>query len=224
MAAADIVFFWFISGAFWPHYLLSTLAPLSLLAGAAVRPGFKRTCRIATLQWITAGLAALGFLITNPFLLIGKGAVTQYGFSGTPREAVSECARHIRSNTTPDDLIISDPFVALEARRIKVVRFRDNWGLILWMNRMIDEGRYRDAVDELSQLPFGDVRKWSQRFWMPMIQTAFTSGRVGAVIPNYELPLPDNRLRELGYQRSFQNRFYTVWTRSPSVLVSQTGK
>ena len=191
------------------------------MAGYAVHPGRTRSRLTIRLQWVTTLIAVTAFLIADPGLLVGIGAVTQYGFSGTPRTMVTDCARHIRAHTRPDDLIISDPFIALVSERIKVVRFKDNWGLIIWMNRMIDKGAYRDAVKALSKRSFGDVRAWSQQFWMPLVQTAFASGKVGAVVPNYELPLPGSMLEKCGLRKTFKNRFYIVWTRPPD---SQSGR
>ena len=246
MIAADLGFFWFVSGAFWPHYLLSTLPAASLLAGmaasgiAALAAGPKWTGSEGALQsaalpvsvnmeinparfsknrsaTILAVLAACiaAMQVWLPESLIGSGSTERFGFSGTPRREVADAARVIRDNTAESDLIISDPFIGLEARRIKVVRFKDNWGLILWMQRMMERGEYREAVAKLSQLPFGEIRLKSHQYWMPLIETAFANGEVGAVQPNYELPLDGTQLAAAGMRIVYQSPNYTIWARKP---------
>ncbi len=216
MVSADLVFFWFVSGAFWPHYLLSTLPSLALLAGLAIwewgrllaRQG-RRWVRIESL--IMAGAVTLGIIVWNPGVLIGAGAVEQYGFQGTPRQEIEACGEFIKTRTTPDDVIISDPFIALVSERIKVVRFKDNWGLVLWMNTMMDQGKYRENVEKLSGQSFGHIRKLSQEYWMPLIETAFYQGNLGAIQPNYELPLPPDYMMNYGFGKGFESEHYTIW-------------
>lgn len=213
LITADLVFFWIVSGAFWPHYLLSTIPFLALMAGAAAGLISKtHKHRMIVMMFLFAvGIAAIQ--IHDPAVLIGKGAADNFGFSGIPRQDVETAAQTIRDNTSESDLIISDPFIALESQRIKVVRFKDNWGLILWMNRMMDEGKYQQAVKELSKKRFGEVRRQSHMYWMPLIDTAFAENKVGAVQPNYELPLNPARLQHESLKLRLQNEHYTIWTR-----------
>ncbi|MCD4655197.1 glycosyltransferase family 39 protein [bacterium] len=221
----DLVFFWFISGAFWPHYLLSTLPFAALLSGLFLsfigkiaenyivhaREKCENFRLLAALIIFGTVLAAIQF--HSPGAMTGKEAADQFGFSGTPRLEVAQAAKTIRENTSETEMIISDPFIALEAQRIKVVRFKDNWGLILWMNRMIEQGEYREAAKKLSSQRFGDIRRKSQNYWMPLIETAFAKGDVGAVQPNYELQLNDVYLKKLNFKQTYSGSHYTIWTR-----------
>jgi len=158
LVAGDLVFFWFISGAFWPHYLLSTLPFAALIAAAfldsigkeiwmasktnlAEHNSLAKNVKLPVSLIICAVLIAI-MQIYFPGAMIGEGAADNFGFSGIPRAEVASAAKAIRDNTSETDKIIADPFIALEAQRIKVVRFKDNWGLILWMNRMIQRGEY----------------------------------------------------------------------------------
>jgi hypothetical protein len=235
MILADLIFFWLVSGAFWPHYLLSILPPASLLAGMTAAESsvfFKRKIRktdpsvpkirhehvvtawpvlLSLVTVLTGVLAAQIFL---PDGISGSGSTEQFGFSGVPRMDVRAAGQAIRDNTAEDDWIISDPFIGLEAQRIKVVRFKDNWGLILWMQQMMERGEYRSAVRKLSKKPFGDIRMTSHRYWMPLIETAFAMGRVGAVQPNYELPLDESYLRSQDMQIVYQSDHYTIWAKT----------
>jgi Dolichyl-phosphate-mannose-protein mannosyltransferase len=218
MISADIVFFWFVSGAFWPHYLLSTLLPLALLSGWAVDTwiGSDHVYSVVRKRLSLAG-AALVFavmLLVQPASLIGKGAADNYGFSGTPREDVAECAATIRQHTASSDLVISDPFIALESHREKVVKFKDNWGLILWMNEMIESGKYREGLKNLGQSSFADVRKTSQNYWMPMVEKALRENKVGAIQPNYELPVQPDNLTRLGFKKGISKGQYDIWIRN----------
>ncbi|MBN1295788.1 glycosyltransferase family 39 protein [bacterium] len=213
----DLAFFWFVSGAFWPHYLLSTLPFCALLSGrtlAEVIGAHSAVSRATACASLVSIAVLIGLMqIIQPGAVWGTGVADRYGFAGTPRQAVREAATAIQLHTQETDLIISDPFIALESQRIKVVRFKDNWGLILWMKRMMDAGEYRVAVKKLSGQRFGDVRKRSQMYWMPLIETAFSEGSVGAVQPNYELPLDASHLSSHGMKIVLQNEFYTIWVR-----------
>ncbi|MGB4097913.1 MAG: glycosyltransferase family 39 protein [bacterium] len=234
MIAADLVFFWVVSGAFWPHYLLSTLPAAALLSGmflAGVMEFLQRKTKkkddhlettnsnnlrgnwsvLASLMTILIGV--LGAQLYLPKGLVGTGSTEHYGFSGISRTEISEVGKAIRDNTAEDDWIISDPFIGLEAQRIKVVRFKDNWGLILWMQQMMERGEYRDAVRTLSKLPFGEIRMKSHRYWMPLVETAFAMNKVGAVQPNYELPLDDAFLLSKNMHIVYQSDHYTIWAK-----------
>ncbi|HPQ38859.1 MAG TPA: glycosyltransferase family 39 protein [bacterium] len=232
MLMADLAFFWFVSGAFWPHYLLSTLPSAALLSGLGLekiraligncfRDRFLKSGADSRDRIPKSSLASLGTLtvvllymqVFYPGSLWGTGAANRYGFAGTPRAEVSRVAAVIQNNTRENDLIISDPFIALEAQRIKVVRFKDNWGLILWMKRKMDAGEYREAVKLLSKQRFGDVRRRSHAYWMPLIETAFAQGIVGAVQPNYELPLEESNLHQYGMKKAYTSSYYTIWVR-----------
>lgn len=238
---SDLVFFWWVSGAFWPHYLLSTLPAVALLTGMAVsgllspdmnglltlpvsptagppvtgeNNGSNQRSRVRPIIQLAIFAAALILMQTfMPGALTGSGSTGSYGFSGTPRTEVAAAAQAIRDHTSEKDLIISDPFIGLEARRVKVVRFKDNWGLILWMQTMMERGQYREAVKKLSGLPFGEIRQKSQKYWMPLIETAFVSGELGAVQPNYELPLNDDYLKDAGMTIVYHGSHYTIWAR-----------
>ena len=240
---AELAFFWWVSGAFWPHYLLSTLPAAALLAGMAIsgisRPFLIRKLRepainiesgnppkktagprnsgiLPAILLTTLAICVIVMQVFLPGYLTGSGSTARFGFSGTPREEVAAAARAIREHTSEDDLIISDPFIGLEAQRIKVIRFKDNWGLILWMQLMMERGEYREAVAKLSQLPFGEIRLKSHQYWMPLIETAFAEGRVGAVQPNYELPLSDTVLKAEKMKIVYQGSHYTIWARNLS--------
>lgn len=223
---SDLVFFWFVSGAFWPHYLLSTLPAAALLAGLGydgIQSVFKdlfrdrilknKRSKTAVASLVTLAIVLFYMQLFHPGALWGSGAADKYGFGGTPRTEVTRAAEIIRQNTDASDRIISDPFIALEAERIKVVRFKDNWGLILWMKRKMDAGEYRDAVKTLSKQRFGDVRRQSHTYWMPLVETAFAQGVVGAVQPNYELPLSDAELIRRRMKKAYASPYYTIWIR-----------
>ncbi|MGB3976223.1 MAG: hypothetical protein WBM27_07465, partial [bacterium] len=166
---------------------------------------------LASLMTILIGV--LGAQLYLPKGLVGTGSTEHYGFSGISRTEISEVGKAIRDNTAEDDWIISDPFIGLEAQRIKVVRFKDNWGLILWMQQMMERGEYRDAVRTLSKLPFGEIRMKSHRYWMPLVETAFAMNKVGAVQPNYELPLDDAFLLSKNMHIVYQSDHYTIWAK-----------
>ncbi len=231
LVSTDLIFFWFVSGAFWPHYLLSTLPPLAILSGAALDRWSDiiiHRSRLSVLShcFVLTGVAiTIAFFLIVPGAMIGKGAAEHYGFSGTPRKIVSECATFIRDHTSPDDVIIAEPFIALEAQRQMLVKFYDNWGLILWMNQMLDQGTYFHRVKELSKQKFGDIRKYSQQFWMPLVDTAFAQKTIAAIQPNYELPLSDDVLAREGFTKGFSRDFitgntiqnFTVWIRDSSL-------
>jgi len=158
----DLIFFWFISGAYWPHYLLSTLPSAALLGAMGFHavfdllryflrdrpqktktgklrkrsnPAYFRDRPLKFSSHVTAllilAVSLLYFQIFQPGALYGEGAADKYGFGGTPRIEVARAADAIRKYTEESDMIISDPFIALESQRIKVIRFKDNWGLIL---------------------------------------------------------------------------------------------
>ncbi len=215
LLSADLVFFWFVTGAFWPHYLLSTLVPVTLLAGYALdailspTPTSYRRILAAILIAIPLGT----ILSIEPALLIGKGAVEHFGFQGTPRHEIAACGEFVRAHSDPSDLMTSDPFIALESQRIEVVNFKDNWGLVLWMNEMIERGEYRSALETMSRSTFGDIRVASHRYWMPQVEQAFRDGRIGVIIPNYELPLSPEWMETHGFKRGFRNSAYDVWIR-----------
>lgn len=235
LVLADLIFFWFVSGAFWPHYLLSILPPASLLAGMTagethrlISLKIRKTDRSthasrkedAVADWpvlislVTLLTGVLAAQIILPDGIIGSGSTERFGFSGVSRMDVKAAGKAIRDNTAEDDWIISDPFIGLEAQRIKVVRFKDNWGLILWMQQMMERGEYRDAVRKLSKLPFGEIRMTSHRYWMPLVETAFAMGRVGAVQPNYELPLDEMYLRSQDMHIVYKSDHYTIWAKA----------
>jgi len=218
MIAADLVFFWFVSGAFWPHYLLSSLLPASLLAGLTIDKWieFVRNKKVSAKLCVSIGMGLvtlIAMIVYSPGALVGSMAADKFGFSGTPREAVNECAEFIRENTLPEEVIIADPFIALESHRKKLIRFKDNWGLILWMNGLMEKGQYREAVKQLNKSSFAEVRKKSQDYWMPMVKQAFYQNRVGAVQPNYELPIHPDTLRKLDFTKGFTNKYYQIWIR-----------
>ncbi len=215
LLSADLLFFWFITGAFWPHYLLSTLVPVTLLAGYTLDAILSPT-PTPLRKMIAAILIAIPFgaiLSIDPGILTGKGAVEHFGFQGTPREEVAACSAFVRAHSDPSDLMTSDPFIALECRRIEVVNFKDNWGLVLWMNEMIERGEYRSALETMSRSTFGDIRLASHRYWMPQVEQAFRDGRIGVIIPNYELPLSPEWMEAHGFERGFRNTAYDVWIR-----------
>ena len=216
MTAADLVFFWWVSGAFWPHYLLSTMVPIAMLGGSAMDQVIAAIYhRKSTIRLVAATLVPLALtlilLLVNPAFLTGYGAAQHYGFSGTPRIHTAQAAEFIRTHTAPDSLIISDPFIALEAHREKVVKFKDNWGLILWMNQLLDQGRYRQELQRMSHATFAEIRQTSQRYWMSMIDQALQEKRVSAIQPNYELPLDPEFLTKIGFRIGVENPSYSIW-------------
>lgn len=236
MITADLVFFWFISGTIWPHNLLSMLPAAALLAGRIVSAIVALACQPKTATQASGdtgmetkcfsrnrsavSLAILAACVAAvqaglPGSLFGSGSTQHFGFSGTPRREVADATRAIRDHTKESDLIISDSFIGLEARRIKVVRDKETWGLILWMQRMMERGEYREAVSKLSKQPFGEILLKSHQYWMPLIETAFASGEVGAVQPNYELPLDGTQLVAAGMRIVYQSPYYTIWARTP---------
>lgn len=231
---ADLAFFWFVSGAFWPHYLLSTLPAAALLAGISLggvieyllsktkkKVGSPEIINAEnqSRQWpvfaslMTCLIGVMGTQLLQPDGIIGSGSTERFGFSGISRTEIADVGKVIQENTTEDDWIISDPFIGLAAQRIKVVRFKDNWGLILWMQQMMERGEYRDAVRKLSKLPFGQIRKDSHRYWMPLVDTAFAMDKIGAVQPNYELPLEETFLSSKNMHVVYQSDNYTIWAK-----------
>jgi len=219
MICADLVFFWFVSGAFWPHYMISTLLPATILGGMAAAEictlfRKQKNPQAVAVTAITI-LLILAITLWKPGIFHGKGAAEQFGFSGTPRNEIEACGEYIKQHTRETDLIIADPFVALVAERAKIIKFKDNWGLILWMNAMMEQGKYLESVKKLSNQPFGNVRKNSQRFWMPIVETAFHQGIISAVQPNYELPLTPEFLMRKGFVKGIESPRYTIWVRSP---------
>ncbi len=219
LTGADIVFFWWVSGAFWPHYLLSTLLPLTILSGIPIAKWIHvndfhphRSNQFASLA--IALLISLVLSWFNPFALIGRGAVESYGFGGTRRSEVEKCAALIRKQTEPSQLIISDPFIALEAHREKVVKFKDNWGLVLWMNQLISQGQYKQEVKNTAHETFADIRKMSRKYWLPMVKEQLYSGNVGAIEPNYELPLAPDFMRKLGFKQALKTEHYDIWIKT----------
>ncbi|MBN1550478.1 glycosyltransferase family 39 protein [bacterium] len=217
--AADIVFFWFVTGAFWPHYLLSTIFPATLLAGGVIhswinafKNGPYQKYR-AVVSFVLTLVTATVMGVLAPGSLLGTNVAEAYGFDGIPRKEIDRCSAFIKEHTLPGELIISDPFIALVSERAKVVKFKDNWGLIMKMYRLIDEGRYWEGIKEMSTQNFGDVRFASQKEWEPMILEALTTDKVGAIQPNYELPLPPDRMRQFGFKQGYRSLYYEIWIR-----------
>jgi hypothetical protein len=224
LTAADLLFFWFVSGAFWPHYLLSTLLPASILSGAAIASWFQRrppgkssdssSLPARIVSFSAACIGAVALLVSNPSILLGAGAVQKYGFDGIPRREVEDCAAFIRQNTNPDEMIVADPYLALLSERILVVRFEDNWGLVLWMNDLMDKGKYQDGLKSLSASSFGDVRLSSHRYWLPELEKALKEHRIGAIQYSYEVPINPQQLDHLGFKKSYVQPHYEIWLRT----------
>jgi len=79
------------------------------------------------------------------------------------------------------------------------------------MNDLIDQGKYKDGLKTLGNSTFGQVRQTSHKYWMPVVNQALETGRVGAIQPNYELPLHPEYMTSLGFIKGFHSEHYSIW-------------
>ncbi|MBN2056773.1 glycosyltransferase family 39 protein [bacterium] len=203
LGGLEFLFDTIASATLWPHYLIPALVPLALAAGWVVHAAVH-THRFMRPLAIAAGL--LGVLVfaavtwrTNEPLLAALG------FSGVDRAALMKLGARVRDLTPEDGVIIAPPLEALVCRRVKLINFKDNWGVMQELRDAVRGGRRREFNERMASLTFAEIRRRSANQWLPLVAESLRQRRIAAVIVNYELPLDQRFLENCGYRKVFDD-------------------
>ena len=150
-------------------------------------------------------VATLALSLTPALRIPDRDLASSLGWGGTSRAELRELARCIRERTERSDRIVAPPYEAFLADRLKVVSFKDNWGMVLWMEEARAAGDLAELRTRAAERSFAELRLDSGRFWLRSLGPELAAGRIPAVLPNYELPIPVERLREWGYREVCRN-------------------
>jgi len=202
----ELLFMLLISSTFWPHYMVPLLAPLVLLGAGALQPRTRKLGAVA----LAAGLALLAVQSSaNP--------QDRLGFGGVGREALARTAQLVQSLVPPDsDALLCPPVVALEADRIKLYNYIDTLGFTRQLQAAYREGRLRAFLRNPPAESFGRTLARANATWVPEALDAVRSGRVLAVIPEGELPIPVEALVAAGYWLVDRNPWFDLYA-SPAL-------
>jgi hypothetical protein len=210
-AAFELLFMLGLSSTFWPHYLVTLLGPLVLLAGGAASAG-PRT-RLAAALAMLAGAALLAAQAR-------PDPAERLGFGGVGRIELAQTAAAVAALVPPDsDALLCPPVVALEADRIKLYNYIDTLGFTRQLQNAYREGRLFEFLGHRSTESFSLTLARANATWLPEALEAVRSGRVLAVIPEGELPIPVAAIVASGYRRVLANEWFELYA-SPQVISS----
>ncbi len=219
--AAEIFFSVILSSTIWPHYLIPAIIPAAL--GTAVlsaetfhslKNSLKMPIKKSALP--LACFFAMLLLCAATFHFFPKKTKTaeKCGFNGLARSEVKRTADFIYDNTPPQQLIISAPFIALEAQRIKTVNFKDNLGLMRMLKESLQKNEFIKFKKSAAKMSFAALRRNSSRYWLNDIIENIKLGKISAVIPNYELPVSEEFLKNNGFSIQWRSENYQVWLKN----------
>lgn len=208
-ALFELLFMLLLSSTFWPHYLLPLLGPLTLLAGGGLSSG-PRPGRRAALALLAGAALLLWQARRDP--------LDRLGFSGVGRQDLLRTARLVAQLVPPhSDALMCPPVLALQADRIKMYNYIDTLGFTRQLQAAYRDGRLRRFLSELPAESFGRTLARANATWLPEALEAIRSGRVLAVVPEGELPIPVGALVASGYRPLERNPWFEVYA-SPAAV------
>ena len=211
-AALELSFMLVVSSTFWPHYMIPLLGPVLLIAGGAwaAGPGARKLAVLATV----AGCLVLVWQARDH-------PRERLGFGGVSRAALEQTAAVVASIVPPQsDALLCPPVVALEADRVKLYNYIDTLGFTRQVQAAYRDGRLGELLRRGAPESFSRTLARANSTWLPEALEAVRSGRVLAVVPEGELPIPAAFLVQMGYRLAERNPEFEVYA-SPSTAASR---
>jgi len=224
LLGARLVFLLFFSPTFWAHNAIPFLIPLSWAGGvfavravralgeAVRRPGAVTGARaLAVAGWLVLGF--LVFPLRNDQWRLGS----VYGFGYQDRGEIRRIAGSAREHSEPEARIVAPPAVAVEARRVKLVHYREVAGPVAVIRDAIEKGRLGELRRNLRDAEFFDTLFRSLRVVGEEIEAAIRARSVPVVVPDSrfslvsEVRVRESFLEEQGYREVLATEHYGAW-------------
>lgn len=209
-----------LSLTFWPHYLVSILGASMIGCGYAIAVAMEAVVALArrerpqASQWAAvAAVPCLLALFALPSFRPRLPYPENLGFGGKPRSDARHIARFMQRMIPPGEEMIGPPYLALLARRGKPINFKDNYGNMVLLERLLAADNLDEARERFAGLSFQEVRGITMDEWVPEAIEIIRRREVAMVVPDFEFPVKDEILIESGYEICLQAMDYTFWCR-----------
>jgi hypothetical protein len=221
-AIEHILFFGFFSGTLWPHNLIDLLFPLSV----GVSYGLKELLQI--FRSYTNRKSRIAYLVipAAAFILIGaiNGKNLTSGWGYLSREKIIEAASFIQANVPPPAQVLAPHYIAAEARRKKLIDYRELLGPYLWLERSIAKNGYLSFKNQTQFRTWKTMVRRTLPLWFSNLQKAVISNKVDAIVWDFVYPewsyfqkaaslfeKENGFISDSGYTVYYQDGPYVIW-------------
>jgi hypothetical protein len=224
LAVEVLAFYTLLSGTIWPHNLIELLLPLSIgMAFAAQRVE----------AWLGRGRRGLAtavvlLALTLDFALPGSWSAVKGDWGYVPREAVTEAATFLRENVPETAPIAAPHYLATQARRRKLIHYRELRGPVDWMRKTLEREGYAGLDRHVKLGHWMQMVDSTSGPWRKQVEAAIRSRALGAIVTDRvslewefveAIRLPprerDRLYADAGYRLAYESEHYRIWLPDP---------
>lgn len=224
--ACYIIFLVFLNPTAWPHNYIDTLLPLSLLGGLFVAGQYKEieqiiaAIKLKTLIKICLPLTIFIILILFfiPIKNLNWVFGSSYGFGYLLKKDISEVAKIVKENTTPDDLLILPSYLAVESQRRDMVSELKTLPILNWVEKKIKVNGLFFTLGSIRDIHFKEAVRIYQNECKIEAMPYILEGKIKMIVQDIfvedkDFSLSPTFLVENNYRLIFKNRIFMVFSR-----------
>ncbi len=214
------IFFLFISSTCWPHNMIDLLLPIAIANGVTIYY-IRKIAKQKKTNMIQL-IIIIGFAV---FFLYGGSLNPSYyqGLGYLPRNEVRKCAKIIESKTPPGMRVHMPNYLAVEARRLKLIDYEECIGPYRLILKTLQD-KNSSAVKNFKIYSWESLIENTLILWRYEIDDAIREKELACVVwdkifPEWSLMYKLDKYLEnamalfsgSGYKIIYDSPYYTIW-------------